>query len=141
MAKISFFKKVKLFSIYKKIIKNNKFELEQRYGIRVDRANRLYTVLNIPEQYIGDAYSLVKSDINKISENYIREYGSSLSTYLNSIGLTELFGTYEIKKVAKYSYLIVIGFSLFNTKKLYNSLYITITLLILIIALFFYIIL
>lgn len=123
MSKISFLRKLKLFSEYKKAIKKNKADLEQQFGMRVDNAYRIYTVLNIPEDYIGEAYSLVKSDINRISENYIREYGSAVSTYLNSIGLTELFRSYEIRKVAKYSYLIVIGFSLINTTKFYNNIY------------------
>ena len=123
MNKISFFRKFKLFNEYKKALKKNKAELQQQFGMRIDNAHRIYTVLNIPEEYIGESYSLKTSDINRISENYIREYGAAVSTYLNSIGLTELFRSYEIKKVAKYSYLIVIGFSLINTTKFYNNIY------------------
>jgi len=123
MKKISFFRKLQLFSEYKKALKKNKTDLEQQFGMRIDKAHRIYTVLNIPEEYIGESYSLKTSDINRISENYIREYGSAVSTYLNTIGLTELFRSYEIKKVAKYSYLIVIGFSLINTTKFYNNIY------------------
>lgn len=123
MKKISFFRKLQLFSEYKKALKKNKTDLEQKFGMRIDKAHRIYTVLNIPEEYIGESYSLKTSDINRISENYIREYGSAVSTYLNTIGLTELFRSYEIKKVAKYSYLIVIGFSLINTTKFYNNIY------------------
>lgn len=72
---------------------------------------------------IGEAYSLKKSDIDRISETYIREYVFEVSKFLNTKGLMELFRTYEIKKVDKYSYLIVIGFSLLETPKLYNNLY------------------
>ena len=72
---------------------------------------------------IGEAYSLKKSDIDRISETYIREYIFEVSKLLNSKGLMELYRTYEIKKVDKYSYLIVIGFSLLETPKLYNNLY------------------
>jgi hypothetical protein len=43
----------------------------------------LYTVLNIPEEFIGEAYDLKKSDIDRISEGYIREYTSKLSGFLN----------------------------------------------------------
>jgi hypothetical protein len=83
----------------------------------------LYTVLNVPEELIGEAYSLKKADIDRISETYIREYVFEVSKLLNTKGLMELFRTYEIKKVDKYSYLIVIGFSLIETPKLYNNLY------------------
>jgi hypothetical protein len=123
MNKISFFKKLQLFLNYKKIVKQNKIELERSLNIRVDNAQRLYTVLNVPEELIGEAYSLKKTDIDRISETYIREYVFEVSKLLNSKGLMELFRTYEIKKVDKYSYLIVIGFSLIETPKLYNNLY------------------
>jgi hypothetical protein len=123
MNKLSFFKKLKLFLNYKKIVKQNKLELERSLNIRVDNAQRLYTVLNVPEELIGEAYSLKKSDIDRISETYIREYIFEVSKLLNTKGLMELFRTYEIKKVDKYSYLIVIGFSLIETPKLYNNLY------------------
>lgn len=123
MNKISFFKKLKLFVNYKRIVKQNKIELERSLNIRVDNAERLYTVLNVPEELIGEAYSLKKSDIDRISETYIREYSGEVARFLNSKGLVELFRSYEIKKVDKYSYLIVIGFSLLETPKLYNNLY------------------
>lgn len=123
MNKISIFRKLKLYNEYKKSLKKNKEILETQYGMRIDNAYRIYTVLNIPEDIIGEEYSLKRSDIDKISENYIREYSATVSAYLISIGLNELFRSYEIKKVAKYSYLIVIGFSLIDTTKMYNLIY------------------
>ena len=123
MNKISFLKKIKLFLSYRKIVKQNKVDLDKNLNIRVDNAYRLYTVLNVPEELIGEAYSLKKSDIDRISETYIREYSGEVARFLNSKGLVELFRSYEIKKVDKYSYLIVIGFSLLETPKLYNNLY------------------
>jgi hypothetical protein len=118
------FKKLKLFFSYSKTLSNNRIELEQKYNIRIDNARRLYTVINIPEEIIGEAYSLKKSDIDKISENFLRQYSSELGTFLDSKGLKELYDVYDIKKVDKYSYLIVYGFSLFKSQKFYNRLYI-----------------
>lgn len=123
MKRISFFKKIKLFWSFSKTIRENKKELLNNFGIRIDRAKRLYTVINIPEELVGEAYSLKKSDIDRISENFIKEYGSELAIFLNSKGLNELYEYYEIKKVDKYSYLLVYGFSLFKSHKFYNSLY------------------
>lgn len=120
---ISIWKKIRLFKNYKDIVKNIKTELETKFNIRIDNAFRMYTVLNIPEELIGEEYSLKKSDVDKISENFITEYGTELSKFLNTKGLSELYEYYEIKKVDKYSYLLVYGFSLFKSNKYYNNLY------------------
>lgn len=123
MKKISLYKKFKLFKEFKQKIKNNKAELERSFNIRVDNSYRIYTVLNIPEELIGEAYSLKKSDIDKISENFTREFTLGISNFLDTLALKELYEIYEIKKVDKYSYLIVIGYSLFKSNKYYDRLY------------------
>ena len=134
MKTISFFKKINLFWSYSKTIRENKKELLNSFGIRIDRAKRMYTVLNITEEIIGEAYSLKKSDIDRISENFIKKYGEELSIFLNSKGLNELYEYYEIKKVDKYSYLLVWGFRFFKSQKFYNNLYYKVTPIILILS-------
>ena len=138
MTDISFFRKIKLFSIYKKTINKNKLKLERELNIRIDSAERLYTVLNIPEELYGE-FTLKTSDIDKISENYIREYNFQVSKFLVEIGLSELFQSYEVRKVDKYSYLLIIGFSLFRSNVYYNNIYfklIPITIILSIVAYF-----
>lgn len=120
---ISLLKKIRLFSEYRKSLNAIRPELEARYGARVDKAHRIYTVLNVPDDVIGEAYSLKKSDIDKIAENYIRAYIGELGSYLSSSNLSELFQVYEVKKVDKYSYLIVMGYSLFKSNDFYDRLY------------------
>jgi hypothetical protein len=118
---MGFFKKIRLFSSYKKIIVDNRVNLEGQFNLRIDRASRIYTVLNIPEELYGEPYNIRKSDIDAISQTYITEYIKRLSDYLNSIGLSELYDFYEpIKKIDKYSYLIVLGFKPFNSVR-YNN--------------------
>ena len=118
---MGFFKKIRLFSSYKKIIVDNRVNLEGQFNLRIDRASRVYTVLNIPEELYGEPYNIRKSDIDAISQTYITEYIKRLSDYLNSIGLNELYDFYEpIKKIDKYSYLIVLGFNPFNSVR-YNN--------------------
>jgi hypothetical protein len=56
-----------------------------------------------------------------IAENSIKEYTSDLSKFLNANGLQELYSFYEIKKVDKYSYLVVLGFSLFKSNEYYDT--------------------
>lgn len=120
---MTIFKKLNLFFSYRRAIIDSKSMLRERFNIRVDGAKRLYTVINVPEELVGEAYSLKTSDINRISENYIRGFNEELATFLNTKGLSELYEIYEIKKVDKYSYLVVIGFSLFKSQRFYNSLY------------------
>lgn len=120
---ISLLKKLRLFNYYKKVIKTNSDSLERNFNLRIDNAKRMYTVLNIPEELIGDAYNLKKSDIDRISENYIKEFSNELTNFLSTQGLVEMLSFYEVKKVDKYSYLIVIGFNLFKSNKYYDKLY------------------
>ena len=116
------FKKIRLYNSFKKIIRSNRVTLEGNFNARIDKAYRIYTVINIPEETFGEPYNIRKSDIDSISETYIRQYVSKISDYLNSIGLSELYDFYEpIKKVDKYSYLIVLGFKPFNSVR-YNNL-------------------
>jgi len=120
---IGLLKKIKLFSSYRNTLKSLEGTIGQNFGIRVDGAYRMYTVLNIPEEIIGDAFSIKKSDIDRISDNYIKKYISDLSAFANQNGMSELLDVYEIKKVDKYSYLVVIGFSLFRSNRFYDTLY------------------
>lgn len=112
---ISIFKKLSLFRDYKKVISTYSSELNTRLNLRIDDASRLYTVINIPEDIVGEAYSIRKADIDRISEAFIKEYMTEVGNFLNSKGLTELYEVYEIKKVDKFSYLIVIGYSMFRS--------------------------
>jgi hypothetical protein len=123
MKKPSFFRQIKLFSFYKKKLKLIRRELLVNFNIKIDYADRMYTVLNINPDDIGEAFTLKKSDIDKISENYIKQYAFELSSFLDKKELTELYDYYKIEKVGKYSYLLVFGFSLFRSNKYYNFLY------------------
>jgi len=120
---ISLIKKIRIFSQFKKTIKSNSLELENKFNLRIDSANRLYTVINVPPELIGEAYNLKKSDIDRIADNFIREYSKELATYLNSKGLNELYDFYDLKKVDKYSYLVVVGFSLFRSDERRSRIY------------------
>lgn len=113
---MNFIKNYNLYRYYKRFLRRNRVELESNFNLRKDRADRLYTVVNIPEEFFEEPYNLRTSDIDSISEKYIREYIKKISIYFNSNGLNELYDFYEpIKKVSKYSYLIVIGFKPFDT--------------------------
>lgn len=120
--KMRFFRKIILFFLYRKQIIKGKQTLLTNFNSRIDYVFRIYTVLNIPKELIEEPYDFRTSDINAISQNYIKAFSSEIQNYLNSLGLRELVDVYEIKKVDKYSYLVVIGYSLFNTRKVANNL-------------------
>lgn len=108
--KISFLKKLSLFRDFKKKLKINETELEEVFNARIDKAYRIYSVINVPVE--GEPYNLRKGDIDVFAETLIKDYSLKLSQYLDSKGLKEMYGFYEIKKVEKYAYLVVIGFLL-----------------------------
>jgi hypothetical protein len=140
--KVSAWKKFKLYLQYRKALVNNS-EILSESGLRIDRVKRIYTVINVPETLFESVYDLKTSDINRVSQSYIAERLRNVSKTLNGIGLSELFKTYETKKVDKYSYLVIIGFSLFDTKKVANNLWfkilptIAVTTLLALITIFF----
>lgn len=115
------FKKLKVFLNYRRTIKNIEENLGRELNARVDNAYRIYTVVNVPVEVFEEPYNFRKSDIDKISEKYIKEYFSKLSDLLNKNGLIEMYNVYDIEKVDKYSYLTIVGFSLFRTDKLFTK--------------------
>jgi hypothetical protein len=50
MKKVSIFKKIKFYFQYRKIILKNKEEFQNSFNLRIDRVNRIYTVINIPNE-------------------------------------------------------------------------------------------
>ena len=124
-SKISLYKKIKIFREFKKILILNKTEIEQVFGARIDNAYRIYNVLNIPLEIIGEPYNLRKSDLDKLAETSIKEYTNKISEYLDSKNLREMYDFYQIQKVDKYSYLVILGFSLpndtFRSNKYYDN--------------------
>jgi hypothetical protein len=121
VAKVSLFRKIKLYLQYSQIVSSNKVALGEA-NIRVDMVDRLYTVVNVPEELFEGVYDTRKSDIARISQSYITEYLKNTRRMLDSMGLSELYKTYDTRKVDKYSFLIVIGFSLLDTRKVANYL-------------------
>lgn len=111
--KVSFFTKVSRFFLYRRIIKANKEVLSNpTVALRRDWINRLYTVLNLDSD--------VKQYGVELTQTYIKKYLSDSEKVFTNIGLKELVGIYDIQKIDETNYLIVFGYSLFNTKKVTN---------------------
>jgi hypothetical protein len=118
MNKISLRKKIQLYLTYRKTLEKNRENLFQNFTSRIDKVYRIYTVINLPKEEMEEPYNFRKRDLDIFAEKYIREYSQNIAKYLNSLGLNELYDIYEVKKVDKFSYLIVIGYKLFNTDQL-----------------------
>ncbi len=141
MKKYGLFKKIKMFLQYRRSIKKIKDDLRNQLNVKVDRAYRLYTVINIPEENFEPPYNIRKSDIDAISEKFLKEYFSKLQPILDKAGLMEMYVVYDIQKVGKYSYLPIVGFSLFKTNEVFRKLllrWIPITLLLSLVSFFLY---
>ena len=101
---------------------DNEVDMGTNVGLKLDWVNRMYTVLNIPEEFFDEPYNLRKGDIDKIAENYIKEYINTVNLYFQSKGLNELVTFVKpISKVDKYSYLIVFGFSQMENTTIYRN--------------------
>ena len=90
MKKISFLKKVRLYYQYCRTLRKYKEELLIKNNARVDRAYRIYTVINIPPSLIEEPYNLRKEDIDSLAKNYIKDYTTELSKSLNQKNLIKI---------------------------------------------------
>jgi hypothetical protein len=116
---MNFVKKLKLFFIYRDILLKNKktildftyqFENDKRVQpkLRIDNVLRVYGVINLPEE--------VSTYMDgKLVQKHITSYIRSIDNTFNKVGLNELVGLRDLKQIDETHYLIVFGFSQFNT--------------------------
>jgi hypothetical protein len=117
---MNFFRKVSLYLDFRKKIRKNRAVLLKDFGIRIDLANRLYTVINVPD-VLGEPYNVRKVDIDKTAEVFIKEYALKLRLFLDSIGLSEMYDFYQpIRKLDKFSYLLVLGYKFMDSVRINN---------------------
>lgn len=112
--KMSFFKKVRLFFIYKKIVDMNREKiLDKSLNLRIDSVYRIYTVLNMTED--------VKTYGISVAERIITEYIQKMDGFFVNLNLSEYIGILDIEKVTDTDYLIVFGYGHFNTAKVMSN--------------------
>ena len=103
MKNISFIKKVRLFLLYRKTIKEIEKELQRNFNLRIDKASRLYTIFTIPSDVIEEPYNIRRADFDTLVQNFIKSYTNDLSKFLNSKGLNEMYDIYEMEKIDSYN--------------------------------------
>lgn len=105
---MNIFKRISLFRHYKSVLSENKQELLANHNLKIDMVSRLYTIWSMPqEQYNSYGETLLKQEVDK----YMRK----VDQYLQSIGLSELYGIATKERVAENSYRIVIRFAYLDT--------------------------
>lgn len=114
MKKISFWKKIKLFLIYRRIVKKNINELyKEGYRIRVDDIYRLYTVVNLPDD--------VKDYGSELTQKYLTDYINKVDNLFLKLGISEYVGIGDIRKENELSYVVIFNFKFFDTAEYANK--------------------
>lgn len=132
------FKKIRLYFIYRKIIKKNLSLLKQRFAnskeknyvikdIKVDWLCRLYTILNfIPQS---------KENVDKYGyyyiDNEVKKFIQEIGRELNEMGLFELYGLEKADQIKPDKVLIIVDFKPFYTAKNVKILFISALLILL----------
>lgn len=110
--KTSLWNKIKFYFIFRKIIKKNLPRLNGQFNLRKDNVNRLYTVLNLPEDVTIYGKDLI--------DKYITKYVSDVNSFCKEIGINELIAILDSQRIDSTNYLLVFGYAGFNTAKVAN---------------------
>lgn len=117
------FQKIKLYKEYKKVIRENEEELQNKFSLRRDLVNRLYTVIRLDDEVVKQYYP------EDISKPYIAKFSNEVDAFLSTKGLRELVALRKVEKITDEDYLVVIGYSLFDSAKVARNIVIASTLL------------
>lgn len=105
-----------LYKIYKNFIKDKESELENKFRLRIDNTNFLYTIVNIDQETANKFYG----ENDRISKPIINEYIKTIDTYFKEFNMQEFVALRSISRIDDYNWKVEFSFSLFNTKKRSN---------------------
>lgn len=120
------FKKIRLYRFYKNQIQKHKETLKQRFGIKIDRINRMGFVIGIDRKEY-ELYDEHINGYNALIENKNKQMPNLLQTKLNNklleldryfieeLNISELYAIYEKEQIDDFNYKVIIGFKPFNT--------------------------
>ena len=118
MENLSLLKKYKLFRYFKKILKENRNVISNKkngLNLRIDKAYRLYTVVNCSPDVVKYGKNL--------AEKEIKEYVTKAEKLFIDVGILEYIGIRDIQQISEVDFLIVFGYNGFDTTSYYNRLY------------------
>jgi len=117
---MNIFKRIRFYYTYKEILNNLKDDLLKNFNVRVDNINRLYTVINIPDetQIYGSEH------VNALTEEYLRKWLIKFDTFLVNNQIKEFIIREELTKIDNLNYLIVFRYKYLNIEKILYTFYI-----------------
>ncbi len=116
------FKRINNFIIYRKIIENNKMDLEFKFNIKIDRIYRMGSYIAVPKNKIDllRSYKPPELEIHKLLDDEVKSYIARLDRYFIEKGLFELAGLYFAERTDDNAASIIISFKQFDTVKVAN---------------------
>lgn len=120
MENLSLIQKYKLFKHFKKILKlkrNILVNKENGLNLRIDNAQRIYTVVNCSPDVLKYGRNL--------AEKEIKEHIAKIEKIIIDTNLLQYVGVRDIEQITELDFLIVFGYKGFDTASFYTILYTT----------------
>lgn len=121
------FKKLKLFFIYKKVIRDNLSAINKKFATNTDN----YSIRKIKMDWLGSIYTIINFNQDSMenrskygyfyNDNEIKKFINNLDNELMKLNLAELYALSNVEQIAKDKVLLVIEFKLLNMKKIYKK--------------------
>lgn len=109
-------KKLYLFYIYSRIIRKNEAVFESDvFRLRRDMLQRLYTVINLPQDILSDKYSMGAEEL--------RIYVHKVNQEMKRLGIMELVKLGRTQQIDDYNVFVQFEFKLFDVEKTANNLF------------------
>lgn len=107
---MNLFKRFKFYFEYKHLLKTHKKELLDKYNVRIDKINRIYTVINVPDE--SHVYGVNQGKI--LSETWLRNWLAEFDQYLINNDIKELTDIVEISQVDSQNFLLILEYKYLN---------------------------
>lgn len=105
--------KRRLYKVWKKFIFENETELNDKFRLRRDYSNYLYTIVNIKPEEADKYYA----ENERISQAPVNKYISKVEKYFIEKNMQEFIAIRNIERLNDYNWKVEFGFSLFDSKK------------------------
>ena len=108
---------------YRKIIDDNREELEKKYDVKIDNLYRLGTRVSLSENKytVLKEYKNSELDIYKNLDEEVKKTITKLDRYFMQKNLVEYIGIFNIDRMDVNLVLVILSFRLFNVVKLVNN--------------------
>ena len=113
--KLNLSKRVRYFYLYKKTVKAHKSELKSNFNLEVDRLQRIWTVISIPQENAQDVKKYGHKYIDNEVENFIKE----TDKYFRQINIVEFIKIENIEILNPLEVGVVFSFKFLKPQKIF----------------------